>query len=322
MTKKHTSHPEEPPPIDRRRWGRRTWDRIWDIERHYVLTFLLAVVAGGAILFWWAVLWEPNRLILHAFDITVDGWPRERPLRVAALADIHGGAPYIDAAKLRQVVALTNAQKPDLILLLGDYVILGVLGGDFMTPEEVAEGMKGLTAPLGVYAVLGNHDWWYDGQRITRAFEKTGVKVLEDTAVPLEHRGKGPNGPWLVGLGDDWTRRPDIPKAFARVPKGAPTIVATHNPDIFPRLPPLKGVVFAGHTHGGQVRLPFMGAPVVPSRYRQKYAAGYVRVGSQHMYVTTGIGTSVLPVRFRVPPEVALVGVGGDALVQAPPTKP
>lgn len=288
-----------------RRWN----DRIWDVRRQYVYGIPLAVLLVFGLFCVWSFWLEPQRLLVRPSDITVAEWPLAKPLKIAVIGDVHGGAPYITPKKLKALVQLTNRQKPDAIVLLGDYVILGVLGGKFMEPEEVASNMAGFHAPLGVYAVLGNHDWWYAGLRMKAALESQGYTVLEDLVVSTEVEGKRL---YFAGLGDEWTRRSDPDLVLSTIPKGAPTLVLTHNPDLFPRLPPVLGVTFAAHTHGGQVRLPLMGTPIVPSRYRDKYVKGHVRQGDQHLFVTSGVGTSTLPMRFRTPPEIAIVTLWPD----------
>jgi predicted MPP superfamily phosphohydrolase len=205
--------------------------------------------------------------------------------------------------KLEAIVAKTNAAKPDVIVLLGDYVIQGVKGGRFVSPEESARVLAGLKAPLGVWAVLGNHDWWLDGERVQRALEGAGISVLEDEAKPLS--GRGPL--WVAGLGDLWTRQADIAKALRRVPEKHPVLLLTHNPDVFPGVPAGVSLTLAGHTHGGQVALPFLGRPIVPSRYKQRFAYGLIEEDDRLLFVTGGLGTSILPVRFRVPPEVVVL---------------
>ncbi|MGQ0644445.1 MAG: metallophosphoesterase [Elusimicrobiota bacterium] len=296
--------PSEKP--ERRHRERRLRDRL---KSKLAISLGLLFLAGLSLAAY-SFYFEPNRLVVRRQSFALENWPAgARPLRIAALADIHVGSPYIGMTKMEKIVKTCNALEPDVVVLLGDYVILGVLGGHFVEPEDIGPKLAGLKARHGVYAVLGNHDWWYDGFRIQRALEAAGIKVLEDEAVALDHEGRRV---WLVGVADKWTRRPNIERALAPVPEGEPAVVITHNPDVFPLLPPKAGLTLAGHTHGGQVKLPLMGRPIVPSRYRERYAAGAVRRGSQHMYVSSGIGTSVLPVRFRVPPEIAFISAGGS----------
>jgi predicted MPP superfamily phosphohydrolase len=262
---------------------------------------LLCGLALGA----WAFWIEPNRLVVKQTEIKLPGWPESlNRLRIVAISDLHVGSLYITLDKLERVVETINAAKPDIVVLLGDYVIQDVVGGRFIEPEVFAEKLKALRAPGGVVAVLGNHDWWYDAPRVRRALEQAGMHVLEDEAVPIQHRGQVL---WLAGLVDLWKGKPDIEKAMSQVPQGAPMIMLTHNPDIFPQVPPRVSLTVAGHTHGGQVNLPFVGRLVVPSQFGQRYAIGHIQENKRHLFVTPGIGTSIFPVRFRVPPEISVV---------------
>ena len=255
----------------------------------------------------WGVFIEPSRLIVRQETIQIDNLPKELTgLRIALIADIHSGGPFIDDNKLRQIVELTNQQNPDLIVLLGDYMSPNSWHSRRVEPEVTAAAMKNLHAPLGVYAVLGNHDWWYNGGKVRRAFEANGIPVLDDEVAEV----KWQNGSfWLVGLADFWTRPQHVSETIAKVPQGAPVIAITHNPDVFPGLPQSVPLLLTAHTHGGQVNLPLIGAPIVPSRFGRKYTAGHVFENGHHMFVTTGIGTSILPVRFRVPPEIVILTI-------------
>jgi len=145
-------------------------------SRKYFFTGICACISGLFILGLWAFRWEPSRLIVVHKTIPIHPWyPEHDGLKVAVMADLHVGAPYWDLRKLKQVVAATNAEKPDLVVILGDFVIQGVIGGSFVNPEPIADELAGLQAPLGVVAVLGNHDWWYDGNRVRRAIESHGI---------------------------------------------------------------------------------------------------------------------------------------------------
>ena len=231
-------------------------------------------------------------------------WPAE-PLRVAVLTDLHVGSPFNGIANLRKVVDRTNGARPQLICILGDLVTQGVRGGEFVPPEQIGVELGRLRAEFGVFAVLGNHDNWLDHDRVAKAVMDNGVRLLEDTAerVMVNLRPL-----WLAGISDLWTRRHNVAGALAVVPAdGTPVIALTHNPDIFPDIPSRVTLTLAGHTHGGQVRFPIIGAPVVPSQFGQRYVAGHVVEGGRHLYVATGVGTSIIPVRFRVPPAITIL---------------
>lgn len=279
------------------------------MRRPILFRALLLLILVGVFLAGWAFWWEPASLRLVEHRLSLPGWPSETPpLRLALLADLHTGSPHHGLETLEEVVELTNAATPDLILLAGDFVIHGVVGGQFVSPEEIAGVLGGLKAPRGVFAVLGNHDWWLNPDRVRAAFEAVGIPILEDEARRLEG---AENRLWVVGVSDYWEGPYDIPRALAGVTDDAPVILFTHNPDLFPEVPPRVTLTLAGHTHGGQVNLPVLGRLVVPSNYGTRFAIGWVQEEGRHLFVTPGLGTSILPVRFRVPPEISLLEIRG-----------
>jgi hypothetical protein len=253
--------------------------------------------------FWW----EPSSLRLTRYDVALDA-PALKGLKIAVISDLHAGAPYITERKIDQVVELTNGTHPDLILLTGDYVIQKVVGGRRMPIATIVAHLKRLAAPLGVYAVMGNHDNWDNAPLITRAFERGGIPVLENAAMQFKH---GRSVITLIGVGDHYSDASNVAQAVAGVPRNAQALCFTHSPDVFPELPRTCALTIAGHTHGGQVWLPILGriAVAYQSQYGQRYAIGVVRENGKTLFVSPGIGTSGLPVRFRVPPEVSLVTV-------------
>lgn len=266
---------------------------------------LAALFALGLILVLWTFWIEPSWVVVRHERIDVPQWHTEHAnLKIAVLTDLHVGSPHINIERLRAVVERTNAERPDLVVMLGDFVIDDVVGGSFVEPEVIAGALRDLRAPLGVVAVLGNHDWWNDGERVGRALREANVTVLENDVARIERDGRAF---WLAGIADLWTRRPDIAGTLGRVTSDDPVIIITHNPDIFPGVPPRVSLTLAGHTHGGQVNFPFIGRPVVPSQFGQRFAAGLVREEGRAMFVSTGVGTSIIPVRFRVPPEVVIL---------------
>jgi len=280
------------------------WDSglLWQKRLRISLTLIFLLV-GGVVC--WGFFIEPNRLVVRQETLQLQHWPSGLSgLRIAVLSDLHVGSAYIDERKVRLIVARTNQLQPDLIVILGDYVTGNGRTSHRVEPEVFAPLLKDLHAPLGVYSVLGNHDWWYNGQKVRRALEANGIKVLEDEVAAIDVRG---NSLWLVGLGDLWTRPQRIEETLAQVPEGATTIALTHNPDIFPQVPARVNLMLAGHTHGGQVRLPLIGSVVESSRYGERYEKGHVVENGHDLFVTTGIGTSIVPVRFGVPPEIVLL---------------
>lgn len=271
----------------------------------WLAKLLLVAVLAGLV---WGFWLEPRRLVVSRTELELPKWPAPlKGLRVALLSDLHVGSPFWDLEALSRLVERTNAEKPELVLLAGDYQINDVLGGEWVDAEPIAQRLSRLRAPLGVFAVLGNHDWWNDGERTRRAFEQHGIPVLEESVVRLERGGQSF---YLAGLADQLTRPSSPSSVLARVSESAPTLVLVHEPDVFasfPRLGLAPSLTLAGHTHGGQVFLPLLGRRVVPSDFGERYAYGHVVEAGRHLFVTSGVGTSVLPVRFLVPPEIALL---------------
>jgi uncharacterized protein len=258
----------------------------------------------GLLLAIWGFLIEPGLLLVRHVTIETAKWPAALPpLRIVAVADIHAGAPRVDEAQLDRIVAEVNAQNPDVVLLLGDYVIQYVLFGTPMPPDTIASHLGGLRAKHGMFAVLGNHDWYDGGKRVWRALENVGIRVLENSAVPLPG---SEDRIWLVGIADDSTRHPH-PAGTFRPPEGAAVVALTHDPAVFPDVPARAALTVAGHTHGGQVSIPFWGALFIPGRSPLRYAYGHVAENGNDLYVTSGIGTTALPVRFNAPPEIVVI---------------
>ncbi|MEY4544819.1 MAG: hypothetical protein RL685_1014 [Pseudomonadota bacterium] len=281
----------------RARAGRRS--RAVRVARACLLVAALALALWG---FWL----EPRRLVVRERELDVPNWPAELAgLRVVLISDLHIGAPHWDLERLAALVQEVNARQPELVLLAGDYLINGVRLGRWIDPESIARELSKLQAPLGTLAVLGNHEWWNDAPRARRALESQGIVVLENQV----QRVLGRASFYVVGVGDPFTDHDDVEAAQAQVPPDAPFLVLVHSPDVFPQVSASAALTLAGHTHGGQVQLPFLGRPIVPSSYGQRYAAGHIVEDGRHLYVTTGVGTSILPVRFGVPPEVVLLSL-------------
>lgn len=278
---------------------------------------MVALGAGGTA---YAVGLEPHmRLVVSEWAVPHAHWPKDMPpLRIVVLTDIHASDPWMPAERIRGIVAHANALKPDVVVLLGDFVAAMRRYGTKVIPiaDWTAE-LGHLRAPLGAYAVLGNHDWWDDPEGVRGGLEREGIQVLENDALQLDVHG----GPvWLGGLGDQLAFRTsggggvdDLPATLAPANKDdAPYILLAHEPDIFTRVPDRVTLTLAGHTHGGQVRLPIIGRPVIPSKYGQRFAYGHIVEGGRHLLVSSGLGLSGLPVRFMVPPEIAVVTLTSD----------
>jgi predicted MPP superfamily phosphohydrolase len=253
----------------------------------------------------WAFWFEPRRLVFKQVTLDLPHWPEPlHGFRIALMSDLHVGSPYWDLERLADLVERTNQQQPDLVLLAGDYMINGVKFGKWVDPESIAGVLSGLRAPHGTVAVLGNHDWWNRRKRVRKALEDQGLVVLENEVHPIHAKN---TRFFVVGLADYMMGPDDIEGSIAKVPQGDPFLVLVHEPDAFAEVDSRASLTLAGHTHGGQVWLPFLGRPVVPSAYGQRYAVGHIVEDGRHLFVTSGVGTSIMPIRFGVPPEVVLL---------------
>jgi len=275
------------------------------------LALALAVLLIGLGL--WAFWLEPASLSVRTYDLPLrDATPPLAGLRIAALSDLHAGAPFIDTSKLRRVVALTNAAEPELIVIAGDIFAQKVPGGVPIPARQVADALAGLRAPLGVYAVLGNHDEGVHADLYRSELRRIGIAPIDNDVRRIE---VGERHFWLAGFADLVTGGPQIAATLAKIDDDAPVIALTHNPELFPAVPARVALVIAGHTHGGQVRLSIFSREVLRNMRERKDYLPYLRGRYREqtdLFVTTGIGTSDFPIRFRVPPEIALLRLRQD----------
>jgi predicted MPP superfamily phosphohydrolase len=265
---------------------------------------VVAATAGVALAAY-AGLYEPRRLVVRRAELALPNWPGALDgLRAGVMSDLHAGSPHASADAIAGWVARMNAEAPDLVLLPGDFLDAHFLFGGRLAPERVGERMAELRAPLGAVAVLGNHDWKQAGARMWLALERAGIVVLENASHAIEARGARLH---VAGLGDYRLRRPDVVSALARVPDGEPVLLLTHDPDAFVSVPARVSLTVAGHTHGGQVAVPYVRRPFIPSRYGERFARGHVVERDRQLVVSSGLGTSGLPARFLAPPEILVL---------------
>jgi predicted MPP superfamily phosphohydrolase len=289
----------------------RRWSRMRGAARWAWLVLLaLFEVAYWANIYAWFI--EPRMLVVQRVEVVSEHW-QGGPLTIAVLSDTHVPSPHMSVTRMGNIVARVNRLRPDLVVLLGDYV-----GGHGeaarRSPEvqnEVAAGIAtfaAFNAPLGAVAVIGNHDVWYNRANVTRALEEAGVAALWDRNVTISR----PTGDLaIVGLADGVTAHANFEAAADGAPANADMIVLAHTPDAFfdiPRGQP--SLLLAGHTHCGQVTIPFIGRPMLPIWNRQ-YACHRVDEpeNNRTVYVTGGLGTSTWPVRFLNPPEIVLIKI-------------
>lgn len=271
------------------------------IPRSRAIPLLLAGAAAlGAV--GWSAWIEPRWLGRSRASLSLPRWPDALDgLRVGVIADLHAGAPPVDEPQVRRVVRALNDLQPELVVIVGDFVDGDSLISGRVTPEAVAAGLRDLHAPAGVFGVLGNHDWDYDGGRVAEAAARVGIRMLEDDVARVEVPG---GTLWIAGFADASTRRPLVARTLRRIPAEAPVLAVTHSPDLFPDVPDRVSLTVAGHTHGGQVNLPVVRRLLVPSRFGARYAEGHIEEGGRHLFVARGVGTSKLPIRLFARPQV------------------
>jgi predicted MPP superfamily phosphohydrolase len=293
-------------------------------RRHFLRTFSGLGVAGVSTVAYGFS--EPElQLRVTRYQVSPPQWPADLKLKIAVIADVHACDPWMSLQRIQTIVEHTNALGADITVLLGDYVAGHRNVTRFIPADEWASVLSGLKAPLGVHAILGNHDYWDDrtvqregvGATVARrALEAAGIPVYENDVQRLNKAGQPF---WLAGLGDQLAYAParryraikrigvdDLGATLSKVTDDAPVILLAHEPDVARRVPSRVALQLSGHTHGGQVRL--LGwSPVAPSGQLLSY--GHIRMNCD-VVVSGGLGCSFVPFRLGVPPEIVLVTVG------------
>jgi uncharacterized protein len=293
-------------------------------RRHFLRTFSSLGVAGVSTVAYGFS--EPElQLRVTRYQVSPPQWPADLKLKIAVIADVHACDPWMSLQRIQTIVEHTNALGADVTVLLGDYVAGHRNVTRFIPADEWASVLSGLKAPLGVHAILGNHDYWDDrtvqregvGATVARrALEAAGIPVYENDVQRLNKAGQPF---WLAGLGDQLAYAParryraikrigvdDLGATLSKVTDDAPVILLAHEPDVARRVPSRVALQLSGHTHGGQVRV--LGwSPVAPSGQLLTY--GHVRMNCD-VVVSGGLGCSFVPFRLGVPPEIVLVTVG------------
>lgn len=260
---------------------------------------------------------EPKKFVVVEETIAVPNWsPKLNGFRVVAISDIHAGSNYAPIERLRYVVEQANAQNADLIVLLGDYVSEtkwnrnarnqpdGTDRTELKIPvAEIADNLRDFKAKYGVYAVIGNHDRYHNDKKVDAEFERVGITVLENEVAEIDVNGEKIK---LWGIEDFWKqRRVPTTGSYDNITDKRNIVALTHNPDSLLTAPDAISIMFAGHSHGGQLNWPVFGPKAVFNDPR--FMDGHAVVDGKHVFVTSGVGTSVVPIRFRVPPEISVI---------------
>jgi predicted MPP superfamily phosphohydrolase len=271
---------------------------IKNIFQIFILLFFSIFLVKG-------VLIDPNKLVINRQTIKLERWnAAHNNLKIAVISDIHAGSPFIGIKKIEKIVELTNKENPDIVLFGGDFVTYKVLGGKFISPDKIAGILAKLKPEYGMLAALGNHDCKYSRKKVAKALEQNGIIVLYNDSRELIINEKPL---FIAGIADLTTGNPDIPKALSKTKNNSDIIMLSHEPDAFPFVPKSVALTISGHTHGGQVKLPVIGAVVVPSIYKKRFLAGHIHENERDLFVSSGIGTSILPIRYDTTPEIVIL---------------
>jgi len=268
-----------------------------------------AATAGLAAVGADSTLIEPNRPRLTRKEVALRRWPtRLDGFTIALLSDFHYD-PYFSVHPIRTAVEIVNGLRPDLIALTGDFVSVPIFGSaarGAANAEPCAELLKKLQAPHGVWSVLGNHDVFADADRVTSALQAVGIAMLSNKSIAIEKDG---SRFWLGGVDDVLGGNADVPGTLRGVPGDEPLVLMAHEPDYADYVAAYPvDLQLSGHTHGGQVRIPFM-RPLYLPPMAKKYVWGLYKIRDLTLYTNAGIGTVELPVRWNCPPEVTFITV-------------
>lgn len=240
----------------------------------------------------WVAIIEPYALTVKTIKVQDKSLAG---LKIVFATDLH--YKKYENFRLKRDVKKINEQNPDIILLGGDFVN-GHTQGRALDHKIIGDEFGKLKSKYGTFAVLGNHDVWQDAAGISDSLKKNNITVLKNS------NAKAGNV-FIAGVEDLQTQRPDVEKALKNTKP--PVILLTHTPDMIEKIPENVNLTLAGHLHGGQINLPFRGAIVTPSKFGTKYAYGLFDVNGRKLFVSRGIGTSILPIRFLCPPEIVVI---------------
>lgn len=295
------------------------------MNRRGFFKFIGRLAALGAVVGTYGFVIEPGFLMrTQYYAFTPPRWTPGLKMRLVMLADPHLVEPHMPLSRWQRIIAAANEIEGDLILLMGDYVAGHFFRTGTVYVADAAKAAAALKAPLGVFGINGNHDWWEDltAQRKREgpplaelAFEDNGIPVLSNKAVLLNKDGlpfwlSGTDSTVAIKKGRGrFESRADLGATLKLISNEAPIIHLAHEPDLFTEIPDRVSLTLSGHTHGGQVRL-FGWSPVTPSQFGNRFAYGHIIEDGRHLVVSGGLGCSILPVRFGMPPEITVLDLG------------
>jgi predicted MPP superfamily phosphohydrolase len=270
------------------------------MRRLLLVSLAVIALAFAALLFGYST--ATSDPVVRRATMRLDSLPAgAEPVRIVLISDIHVAGPDMPPARLERIVRQINGLLPDLVLIAGDLISEKRLSTRLYSMADAIRPLSGLKPRIGSFVVLGNHDHWFDAPGARTALRAAGVRLLDNEAVQA-----GPVA--LGGIDDDFTEHSDVSGTVRRIlALNGPKILLSHSPDPFPDLPPTIDLMVAGHTHCGQVALPYFGPIKTMSRYGKRYACGLIREGGKTLVVTAGLGTSGIPLRLVAVPDMWLI---------------
>lgn len=245
---------------------------------------------------------EPNILLTKSQKLEIPHWNKDLDgFKIALITDIHLGTKFVDLKKLARIVKIVNSKNPDLIVICGDLDAKSISKEKYST-TQIANILKNLKSKHGVIAVMGNHDY-VPPSVVKNIYQKSNIILLENEDYYFSHNAKTLR---IVGFKDLWYFKSNPIQVVGMKDKTTPTVVLTHNPDYFPQMPNFVSLTLSGHTHGGEIVLPFIGSFFIPSEYSQRYRNGYIIENNKHLFVSRGVAT-LSGGRFLDPPEINIL---------------
>lgn len=245
---------------------------------------------------------EPNILLTKSQKLEIPHWNKDLDgFKIALITDIHLGTKFVDLKKLARIVKIVNSKNPDLIVICGDLDAKSISKEKYST-TQIANILKNLKSKHGVIAVMGNHDY-VPPSVVKNIYQKSNIILLENEDYYFSHNAKTLR---IVGFKDLWHFKSNPIQVVGMKDKTTPTVVLTHNPDYFPQMPNFVSLTLSGHTHGGEIVLPFIGSFLIPSEYGQRYRNGYIIENNKHLFVSRGVAT-LSGGRFLDPPEINIL---------------